>query len=318
MSKDLPDRKPLTSTVAFTPILNGGVKALPDYEFKCGVKLSATQVPAALDRAIKSLDSNEFVAPIECSSLVAAGGCLWIESNFQPQRSRDATPEITRLTYILRNVLWCIYLHPFGENGYWANTKITNCAVYVHGPFNSPIDAPRRFPFMFGVPNGEQGTTTGWSLDTLKSADKLMVSLESYPHVVPRVSLAGHIHRMMASVEVRQFSPVRLQLAVTALETFYIAPTEHAHMWSTKIESRVRKVCKSVVSIPPNFFEELREARNDVVHRAGLNPNGKLSQKPRSVLSTTECILRETMKFAIRNLSIVDKAFAQDAWPNIP
>ena len=302
--------------VAFVPVLNGGVNKLADYEFATGVKLTASVPPDSLRLALESLASNQWVSLAESRALELARGMLWIESREAPLRPQETISGTSRIATKLRNVLWCIYLHPFGENTYWRfSNLLSNCAVYVHSHLGGFFDSPRRFPFMYGVPNGEQGTVAGWPVDVLRSADALAAALESYQERIPRVYLAGKLHRIMAGVEVMEFSAVRLQLAVTALETFYIAPRESKHIWTPDVVTRVRNLCPDSIDIPPGFFTDLQQVRNDVVHRGGLSKQGDVNHRRASVLITVELILRETLKWAIRNLREVGDAFEKDEWP---
>ena len=303
--------------LAFVPILNAGVKHQPEYEFCSGVKICVSKVPEILRNAIAELKFNNHVSPMEISTEHIAAGCMWLSAPARSTNSRDIIKQTTELAVEIQNVLWCIYLNPFGENAYWRSSNLINCCgVYVNTG-KMGFDDPRRFPFMYGIPSGEQGMLTGWSKEHLDAANELLAAVRSCRRAIPRLYLAGKVQRLMASIEVMKFSAVRLQLAVTALETFFIAPGERIYIWDKEPIRRIKQFCKEKVKIPESYFDDLRVVRNNAVHRSGLRNPAESKRKGGSVLVTTELILRESLKRGILDQSLLADAFDEDRWPEL-
>ncbi|MFW6039248.1 MAG: hypothetical protein ACOC9P_02090, partial [bacterium] len=79
---------------------------------------------------------------------------------------------------------------------------------------------------------------------------------------------------------------------------------------------RLRNICQPAFVLPDNFFTELKAVRHDAVHRGGRTRGGQVNNRRAYVLNGAECILRETIKWAILNLPDVARAFERDLWPN--
>jgi hypothetical protein len=264
---------------------------------------------------------------MESDALQLARGVLWASSTLR----HGDFDEWERLKYDLTNkvmtTLWCIYLQPHGENTYWRFAGIHNCGAYLHGIHNKCLayphgvgqrfEPPKRYPFWYGwydIP-GEQKELIGWSKETLEQADRLAAELWTRSERIPRLHLAGHLQRAMAATEIMAYSPVRLQLAVTALETFYVSPKERLYIWDKPVVHRIRQVCQGNPEIHDSYFDDLRLARSSAVHRGGQECVDGTLPSFRSVLIRTELILRESLKWGILNQLLIDEYFEQDAWP---
>lgn len=311
----------ISPIVAFAPILNAGVRNLCDFSFSNDIQLSRTNIPTPLQDAIRETHCNDWISSTEATHIDASGGILWTVLPSSGNSVDDVIKVSRQASSKLMNALWCIYCHKFGENTYWRNGNlIAHCAVYLKTPIGGLFNAPHRFPFMFGVPNGEGGTMCGWTKEHLASAGQLLSAIESFQKRVPRVHLAGQLQRLMASIDTRTSVPARLQLAVTAMETLYIAPSERKYIWDSKVQDRIARICKNLLLETPTYFDDLNEVRNDVVHRGGLDGGSQstdMDPRLKTVLITTELILRDSIKWAIINLPEIDKRFERDEWPAI-
>ncbi|HUT56669.1 MAG TPA: hypothetical protein VNA25_02215 [Phycisphaerae bacterium] len=169
---------------------------------------------------------------------------------------------------------------------------------------------------MYGVPNEEQRKVLPWSVPMLNYADRLASTLQAYKKRIPRLTLAANLHRLMASIEPRSHAAVRLQLAVTALETLFVSPAERRDLWESPIPCRVHQATTPGMAVSEGYFDELRIVRNDAVHRGGLRRRGAKERFMRArVLIETELILRESLRWAIDNIEVVGEHFEDDSWP---
>ena len=258
------------------------------------------------------------MSEFEGMALRTARGWLWAgsEEDSQPLPLPNSGYAIChRLALQLWQLALCVDVAGGGENSYWRFGNLMHSAgVYSYSADypGAPLPSPLRRPYIYSFPTNEI-REAAWSTDRLALADRVFETLQSAQGVTPRFGIAFNLRALMTSLDVWQLVP-RFQLAVTALETFYIAPTERQYLWDPPIRERLLQVCKNIVAVHPDYFDALAQRRHDAVHRGGRPRSGDHA-KSAWVERDTELILRHTLCWASINLPSVTAAFNADAWP---
>lgn len=163
-----------------------------------------------------------------------------------------------------------------------------------------------RFPYLYdpiecGKPRN------AWANDrVLGLAGEIFRAFQAKDIVVPaRVAAANDIYRLLVTLDPRK-TAARLQLAVTALEAFYIGQ-DRMYLWGKPAKAAIRHFVGC--GVEESLFERLHCFRNAAVHQGGtpwFGPNGDGAQATR-ICTETENLLRRTMFTAVLNLPDVVK-----------
>lgn len=306
----------------FVPLMHVQVApptVLCDFVFQSGAELSTKQ-PTAVANAIASLklpDPLRWVADIELNSLGAARGWLWVQQDIEHAPGHEFRNQImTRLVTPLSTLLNCIHLTGAGENTHWAFGAFQHIwRMYVASGF-TPADLPFRIRRLHSAQT--EMATVAWSPERMSTGDELRRDLRSYAGpLIPRLALAFHSFLTLAGLDPTKLVErnLRLQIAISALETFYIAPTEKNYIWSAAIQPRLAEVCEESPATIAEFCESIRAARNDVVHRAGLQDTSIVNPTLNDACAAADRILRSTLCWGVKNQTVIAEAFEADRWP---
>jgi hypothetical protein len=219
--------------------------------------------------------------------------------------------------------IWSLYLAGSGENVYWYNgNQMQGCGVYSltvcsHGTHLSV----NRFPFIYAPiqPPGGAGQGRPWADEgVLELASRVFRGFRDQQIAVPRwLSLVNRLYRLLTSIGPTNVA-ARLQLAVTALETFYIDGRVRGYLWDGRCAKAIGEFVGGCApeAIDGNYFEQLRQFRNDAVHRAGTpwTSGEDASKEVQRVARLTEELLRLTLVIAVLNAPVVCSPNFRDEW----
>lgn len=300
---------------AFVPVFNAGrdPSELAEFTFKSGARLSLN-APSVDGPSFHYDDRPSWMSEDEHRSMELALGWLSITKGFDYTAPRDAYEQMGGLCRRLEYLQICISLAGGGENDYWRGAGLHCCGAYLKT--EPPMHAiPHRHSFIH--PSAFDGKRlAGWTVDRLQVADELDDALATYPGArIPRLALSFQLRRTMTAWDARQW-PARLQLATTALETFYIAPNEHRHLWDSNVKQRLRQVCSGSLELDDTYFEQVRQLRNDVVHRGAPGPEAFANSRGARIIAQTEDALRATLRWGVLNQALIAEAFDGDEWPS--
>lgn len=135
---------------------------------------------------------------------------------------------------------------------------------------------------------------------------------------VPRwLGLTNQLYQLLTSINPTGVA-ARLQLAVTALETFYIGGGVRGYLWDGRCAKAIGEFVGGCgpEAIDRNYFEQLRQFRNDAVHRAGTpwTSDKDASKDVQRVARLTEELLRLTLVIAVLNAPVVCSPNFRDEW----
>ncbi len=305
----------------FVPLMHVQVAPpidLCDYAFQIGAQIS-TRKPTEVWDAIEILkrpDSFRWTTDIELNSLVAARGWLWVQQEIEHAAGYEFRELIAeRLVRPIGTLLKCIHLSGAGENTHWAFGSFQDIwRIYVETGFVH-ANNPFRIERLHSLPTTN---TAAWSSARMSTAEELLSALTSYEGLpIPRLALAFNSYITLAGLHPTEVVErnLRFQIAITALETFYIAPTEKKHIWSDEIQSRLVEVCDESSAHIAEICELIRDARNDVVHRAGLQDSSTVNPTITDACAKAEKLLRLTLRWGILNQAMITEAFEDDQWP---
>jgi hypothetical protein len=308
---------------AFVPVFNAGRgdDDICAYDFCCGAHLSlAPTSDFDLSTAKVLLEEHDWVSRHELRVIDIAKACLYMKAEFSFSDTHDFFRHAHLAAQKLDTLLWCIDLAGGGENDHWRSAGLENCGVYVISNTTMPhtLLKPLRIPFRYKTPT-EEDRMAAWLLKRLEFANTLFQALDAYKgEPIPRLTLSNRLRQFLETYNGFAWN-IRLQLAVTALETFYAAPNEpSSYVWSELVMERIAQVCNDRQIRQPTraFFNELKGLRNDVAHRAGQpKPNSSNRFEVRT-LRDTEHLLTESICWGILNQQLIAEAFDKDEWPS--
>jgi len=301
-----------TTLTVFSPILNAGTDLFP-FAFDDGPRIDVG-LPAELTDPLNAVVRSEWVSPYESQHFQVARGWLWVQCHEQPSDNPlQHFIQTNVLAAKLEACLACAHLAGCGENDYWRyGSQIEICCAYrvrqsIGGVEPMP---PCRFNFRYGHP-AKSDNTPQWTQTNLEAAGKLFSVVGQFDgRNLPRLWMAFRLWNVLCTLGPGQVF-IRFQLAITALETFYIRPDEWKYIW--QVQDRVAGVFKSENIAPPNeqFWKLLQELRNDITHRGGVELWTYSTLEERRALLSTDTLLRASICWAFKN-----QAFAQDAMEN--
>jgi len=301
------------------PLLNAGRTDIDNYDFHCGAKIRIG-VPEPVETGLNGIIEANHVSQTERWQFRLARAWLWIESNeipgglSGPRNEYAICSELAGTVWTLR---WLIDLAGAGENDFWRNGNIMHCA----GPYafsrdlQIPWSPPRRH-FIYSPPSYTQRMAS-WSEERLNAADRIQRSFErDNGETIPRLALANNLKSALTTYPARDVA-IRFAMAVTAMETLFIAPSEpgRSYLWSEKIQKRIRQVCPGVEGIGGDFFQQVRNMRNDAVHRGGWDKQGN-PIKFIDVHAKFEEVLRASLRWGLLSQAEIADPFDKDEWPN--
>ncbi|HNO79426.1 MAG TPA: hypothetical protein PKN33_15360 [Phycisphaerae bacterium] len=304
--------------IALLPLLNVGRDDIVDFDFTCGAKIRVG-LPKPVDAALASICQSHYLSEQECSQFQIAKAWLWLESTEVPgpiSGSRNLWGICGSLAESLWEIRCLIDLVGAGENDYWRGQNIMHCV----GPYTHSLDFqfpwhPARRPYIFSPPSFSQRTAP-WSETRLRAADNIQLDRDRLESpFVPRLSLAVGLKNAMTMYPARKVA-IRFALAVSAMETLYIAPNEPGRMylWSQEIQKRITQICAGIEGLDGEFFNQIRQLRNDAVHRGG---HDHLGSPIRHIYNHAkfEEMVRASLRWAISNKSRIAEPFENDEWP---
>ena len=301
-----------TDVIAYAPVLNAGRNDIDPFDFTYGARVRL-EPDGDLDirRSVYREFEDDSVSARERVHLDTARAWIWYRASLPAVTTQDHIENVARAAGIVRTLLWCADLAGCGENDYWRSAGLHAHGVYVYCLQLRDIRV-QRSQFLYNIPI-EPERTAGWTEERLRLADSLREALAAYQGtVIPRLAIAHELRYRLAAFDASTWN-ARFMLAGTALETFYVAPSERQYFW--EVAPRVQQVCGINVTIGATFFDDYRNLRNDITHRGGVynNPiqNGDLWR----TISTTERILRATVRWGIQNQQLIADHFDRDSWP---
>lgn len=305
--------------IALVPLMNAGFASelLPDhFDFSCGARLTRGR-PDQVWQCLPRVAERDDISRSEITHWEIAGGWLWITSDEAPGEVTEENNVYAlchRLARKLEALCWFVDLCGGGENEHWrGGNNLHNCGVYVASS-DTPMPLTHRIRYVYSTPLTEYRTVP-WSKTILEHADSLEQATSKLggTHENPRIGLANDLRHAMCAWDARR-QRMRLQLAVSALETLLIAPSEHMYLWNEPIKQRLGQICDSTHLLSPAFYENIRNRRHNAVHRGGADPDGNIPKLFRDELHV-ETILREALCWAMINGAKVGEAFDEDEWP---
>ncbi len=294
---------------AMIPLMNSGTGDLDDFTFKSGARIT-NGFPQVIQEALDNLRTTDQFSQNEIKHWDFARGWLWITSNNNPGDTHDTIRFLAQMARQLWTLRWCIDIAGCGENNFWRNGSLMHCAgVYVSSP-DFPLPSTQRHHFIYSPPTYEQRMAS-WSAARLAIADDLHQRL---PVTVPRIAIATKLRYVMSTRDARD-ATIRFSLALTALETLFIAPSERHYIWDPPVQDRIREANRATAAqLDASFFEKVRDRRNDATHRGGFDQTG-IHPRLLRVEPKTEDLLRDSLGWAIRNQRVLESAFETDQWP---
>jgi hypothetical protein len=306
---------PVKLTV-FTPLLNAG-RDLSPFEIPGGPRIDLS-FPNELRTPLQQVATEAHVSRWEAEHFVAARGWLWV------QRVDDRIDEqlwdyiqTYRLAEELQVFLACAQLVGCGENDYWRTAgQIEACGIYRvwQDEKQMRVLPPIRFNFRFGHPAASDFEPQ-WNREKLEIAGELHPVVRQFEGAnMPRLWMAFRIWNVLCTLLPAQVF-IRFQLAISALETFYIRPEMKKDIWD--VNERAEAICKKegVLTLGTAFWARLRDLRNHITHRGGLPLAAATTPEDHRTLLNTEQLLRATIRWAFKNQSDAARALDNDDWP---
>ena len=222
----------MTMITAFTPLMYPQVAPqtiIEDYTFQSGIHISAKTVPEVFDgmKTLKAEHGAWWVATSEVQTLRDARGWMWVRTEVPSVGGHQFRDNISRqiigpMTDTLRN----IHLAGAGETNYWAFGPLSRLPKIYLSSTRPHSNIPYRITNLYTAPILNRRVAS-WSVETLTIAEQIDSDLANYKgSVIPRLALAFHSFTTLSAINSSTVSGrnSRLQMAVSALETFYIAP----------------------------------------------------------------------------------------------
>ena len=300
------------STLALLPVFNAGYKNFVEYEFVCGATLVDT---AHIPDVLAILESCNELSRTQQSHLLLHRGYLRVEGRGKPgdRGGAEFYGGVHNAEHILRNVRFAIDLAGGGS-------AEELCGPYTHGRPIYSIPLRVNAPVHVGFQPHWYGPTfcshhQPWTSDVLARADRIATSLLSGP-LHPRLKVACQLRMTALEWTPRQWQ-ARVALAVSALESFFIAPDERQYVWSRPIRDRVHAIVGGEIELGDDVFDRLKVLRDDVVHRGGYSRNAEFGKYPCCVISTPDAMLYRAIRWAAEHTDEALRAFDKGEWPSV-